>query len=449
MQERFAYGLNPKKCTEVSAHLCDPATAHAEFDLTKSQYQAQTGRDAASGHLFFQIRQAFPPGSVTPEEANKIGYETAMRWTKGRYQFFVCTHTDKGHLHNHIYYNATAFDGSRKFHNFLGSTFAVRRLSDRICLEHGLSIIRNPKQHSKSRYKNYGEWREAANSRPLNFQQRLCLQIDAAIAQQPADFSAFLSLMQAAGYEVKEGRGGAISFRIDGQERFTRLRSSTLGEGYGPEGIKARLAGGGERPKRRGVPPTRKVNLIVDIQAKLQAGKGAGYERWAKVYNLKQMAAALQYLQENGLLSYEELEAKAATASERFHTLSDQMQQLETDMKTNAALKGAIVDYAKARPVFEQYKASKYSRKFLAEHEGEIALYRASRATFDCILNGAKLPKMDKLKAEWQELSTKKKAAYKEYREARSTMQEVLTVKANIDALLGAPQQEKNKEQER
>lgn len=172
-----------------------------------------------------------------------------MRWTKGRYQFFVCTHTDKGHLHNHIYYNATAFDGSHKFYNFLGSTFAVRRLSDRICLEHGLSIIRNPKQHSKSQYKNYGEWREAADSRPLNFQQRLCLQIEAAIAQQPADFAAFLSLMQEAGYEVKEGRGGAISFRTDGQERFTRLRTSTLGEGYGPEDIKTRLAGGG-RPAR-------------------------------------------------------------------------------------------------------------------------------------------------------------------------------------------------------
>lgn len=448
MQERFAYGLNPKKCTEVSAHLCDPATAHAEFDLTKSQYQAQTGREAASGHLFFQIRQAFPPGSVTPEEANKIGYETAMRWTKGRYQFFVCTHTDKGHLHNHIYYNATAFDGSRKFHNFLGSTFAMRRLSDRICLEHGLSIIRNPKQHSKSRYKNYGEWREAADSRALNFQQRLCLQIDAAIAQQPADFAAFLSLMQEAGYEVKEGRGGAISFRTDGQERYTRLRASTLGEGYGPEDIKARLAGGG-RSAQRTAHPTRKVNLIIDIQARLQAGKGAGYERWAKVYNLKQMAAALQYLQENGLLSYEELEAKAAAASERFHTLSEQMQQLESAMKTNADLKAAIVDYAKARPVFEQYKASKYSRKFLSEHEAEIALYRASRAAFDSLLNGGKLPKMETLKNEWRELTAKKKAAYTEYRAAKDKMREVLTVKANIDALLGDTQREQNKEQER
>ncbi len=103
MEERFAYGLNPKKLGAVSAYLCDPASAPAEFLLLKSQYQAETGRAVERGALFFQIRQAFPPGEVTPEEANKIGYETAMRWTKGKYQFFVCTHIDKGHIHNHIY----------------------------------------------------------------------------------------------------------------------------------------------------------------------------------------------------------------------------------------------------------------------------------------------------------------------------------------------------------
>ena len=137
-----------EKAGAVSAYLCDPASAPTEFLLTKSQYQAETGRAVERGALFFQIRQAFPPGEVTPEEANKIGYETAMHWTKGKYQFFVCTHIDKGHLHNHIYFNSTAFDCSRKFHNFIGSSFALRRLSDRVCIEHDLSVIQNPKQHS-------------------------------------------------------------------------------------------------------------------------------------------------------------------------------------------------------------------------------------------------------------------------------------------------------------
>ena len=185
MEDRFAYGLNPKKLGAVSAYLCDPASAPAEFLLTKSQYQAETGRAVERGALFFQIRQAFPPGEVTPEEANKIGYETAMRWTKGKYQFFVCTHIDKGHIHNHIYYNSTAQDCSRKFHNFIGSSFAVRRLSDRVCIEHELSVIQNPKQHSKGRFLHYGQW---IGEKPPSAQQRVRLAIVEALGQRPADF---------------------------------------------------------------------------------------------------------------------------------------------------------------------------------------------------------------------------------------------------------------------
>ena len=158
LKDRFDYGLNPEKLGAVSSYLCDPATAHAEFMLVKNQYQGETDRMAGHGALCYQIRQAFPHGEVTPEEANRIGYETAMRWTKGKYQFFVCTHIDKEHIHNHIYYNSTAYDRSRKFRNFIGSSFALRRLSDRVCLEHDLSVIVNPKLHSKGRYLHYGQW---------------------------------------------------------------------------------------------------------------------------------------------------------------------------------------------------------------------------------------------------------------------------------------------------
>ena len=94
MEDRFTYGLNPEKLGAVSSYLCDPNTAPAEFLLVKSQYLAETGRAISRGALFFQIRQAFLPEEVTAEEANRIGYETAMRWTKGKHQFFVCTHTD-------------------------------------------------------------------------------------------------------------------------------------------------------------------------------------------------------------------------------------------------------------------------------------------------------------------------------------------------------------------
>lgn len=445
MRERFDYGLNPDKCAAVCSYLCAPETAHAEFLLAKNQYESVTGRPAEKGHLFFQIRQAFPPGELTVEEAQKIGYETAMRWTKGKYQFFVCTHNDKGHLHNHIYYNATAEDSTRKFHNFIGSSFAVRRLSDRVCLEHNLSVIVNPKQHSKGPFKHYGQWLGA--DKPPSFQERLKAAIDAALSEQPEDFNAFLALMTAAGFDYKWGRGGALSFRTEGQERFTRLRAATLGAGYELEDIRAIIEGDSLPDGRR--PAPRKVNLIIDIQEKMQQGKGAAYARWATVYNLKQMAAALQYLQENNLLLYEDLAAKADAATERFHSASGKLKQTEAAMTRNADLKTAIVDYARTRPIFDEYKARKYSRAYLAEHEADISVYRAAQTAMRELLNGERLPKMDALKAEWQELKTAKKSRYADYRAAQKDMREVVAVKANIDHLLGLAEREKNKEMER
>ena len=396
MQERFEYALNPEKLGAVSSYLCDHTTAHSEFLLVHSQYKAETGRETDRGALFFQIRQAFKPGEITPEEANRIGYETAMRWTKGKYQFFVCTHIDKGHIHNHIYYNSTAYDCSRKYHNFIGSSFALRRLSDRVCLENDLSVIGNPKLHSKGRFLHYGQW---IGERPPSGKQRLRVAIGEALAKKPADFEAFLRLMGEAGYAVKYGRGGVISFLVPGQDRPTRLRASTLGEGYDPADIRAVIAG--ERPVpalREESPPPQRINLIIDIQERLRSGKGPGYERWAKVYNLKQMAAALQYLREHGLGDYATLEAATNGAVDRFHALAGELRETEAALAKSTELMAAVVDYAKTRPVFEGYKAARYSKKYLAEHESELATYRAAKAAMNDLLAGGKLPKMDALK---------------------------------------------------
>jgi hypothetical protein len=207
--------------------------------VSKAKYKTITGREQKKDAdiLCYQIRQSFIPGEITPEEANRIGYETAMRWTKGKHAFFVATHIDRKHFHNHIYYNSTALDCTRKFNNFWGSSFALRRLSDRVCLENGLSYIAHPKLKSKGKYKHYGQW--LGDNKPLTFQERLKAQIDICLAEKPSNMEAFIQAMMVAGYEVKHGRGGVISFRAEGQERFTRLRSSTLGKGYGQEDIQA------------------------------------------------------------------------------------------------------------------------------------------------------------------------------------------------------------------
>ena len=283
----------------------------------------------------------------------------------------------------------------------------------------------------------------AGRKRPLTYQDRLRAAIDTSLAKRPADFPEFLFLMEQAGYEVKQRRG-AVSFRAPGQERFTRLRSDTLGEGYGEADIKSALSGSRQRPGQ----PRQKVSLAIDIQARLQ-GKGPGYERWAKVFNLKQMAAALAYLQDNGLTDYEQLEQKATAATERFHKLSDQIKSTEAALHTNMELKAATVQYAKTRPVFEKYKASKYSKKFLTEHEADIELYRAACADFKRILDGGKLPKIDTLKEEGRKLAERKKKLYAEYRKAKADMQEVTTIKTNIDYLLSYSEPGRKKEQER
>ncbi|WP_430661843.1 relaxase/mobilization nuclease domain-containing protein [Gemmiger formicilis] len=445
------YGKNPEKTESgkyISAYECDPATAADEFLLAKASYAAMTGREQkkANDVLCYQIRQSFYPGEITPKEANRIGYELAMRWTKGRHAFIVTTHTDRHHIHCHIYYNSTTLDCTRKFRNFWGSSFALRRLSDRLCLENGLSIVENPKPRSKGKYRNYGEWQKERKG-PLSYQDRLRLAIDTALAERPADLDEFLGLMKRAGYEVKKVRGGGISFRLtgQGQERFTRLRASTLGDGYDLKDILAAIEGKEKRPGS----PERKISLAVDIQAKLAAGKGPGYERWAKVFNIKQMAAALAYIQDNGLTDYEQLAQKATEATDHFHALSEQIKQTEQAMKTNAGLKTATVQYAKTRPVFEQYKAAKYSRKFLAEHEADIELYRAAQAEMRRLLGGAKLPKMDALKEEGRKLTAKKKRLYGEYQKARRDMQEIVTIKANIDTLLGYTEPGRKQEKER
>ena len=397
-------------------------TADAEFLLSKAKYKAVTGREQRrdADVLCYQIRQSFKPGEITPEEANRVGYETAMRWTKGKHAFFVATHTDKAHIHNHIYYNPITLDCTRKFRDFFRSASALRRLSDRVCLENDLSVIVNPKLHSKGRFLHYGQW---IGERPPSAQQRLRVAIGEALAKKPADFEAFLRLMDEAGYAVKYGRGGVISFLVPGQDRPTRLRASTLGEGYDPADIRAVIAG--ERPvpalREEALPPQR-INLIIDIQERLRSGKGPGYERWAKVYNLKQMAAALQYLREHELEDYATLEAATTGAVDRFHALAGELRETE---------------------------AARYSKKYLAQHESELATYRAAKAAMNDLLAGGKLPKMEALKKSRRELAEKKKALYGEYRKAQREMREAVAVKTNIDHLLGVTGGRENKAQER
>ena len=437
IHDRIAYAVNPAKTDHgqwVIGFGCDPATAAAEMLLTKREYELQNGPERAkpSNILLYQIRQAFAPGEITPEEAQQIGYELAMRFTKGKHQFIVATHVDKQHIHTHILFNSTTMDGARKFRNFLGSSFALRKISDRLCLEHGVSII----EHPSKAHKHYGKW--LGDDKPLSQRDQLRNDIDDALAKKPASFDTFLADMRTAGYEIKHGK--YLAFRVAGQQRFIRLRS--LGESYSEDSLRSIIAG--EKPlnaqsKHAHAPTPQvqgRVSLLVDIQSKLLAGKGAGYERWAKKFNLKQMAQTLNYLTEHQLLDYDKLAARAREASAQFNALSSDIQSAEARMRELASLREHIFHYRRTRDVYIAYRQSGYSKQFYAEHETDILLHKAAKTAFDG-LPDRKIPSLKELNADFEAIVTAKKKAYGEYQQARREMQDVLTAKANVDAILG------------
>ena len=440
LTERTDYAKNPDKTEDgeyISAYACDAKTADSEFLLSKRQYRQLTGREQASDVIAYQIRQSFKPGEVTPEEANQLGYEFARRFTKGDHAFIVCTHTDKQHIHNHIIWNSTTLDCTRKFRNFWGSTEAVRKLSDLVCMEHRLSVIENPKPHGKS----YNKW--LGDKKKPSHRERICAAIDDALAQKPDSFEALLEQLRQAGYEVK---GKKVPSLLGGEQKKS-IRMDTLGDGYTPADLRAVIAGEKAHTPRKSAaapikPEKRSGNLLVDIQTKLRAGKGAGYARWATLFNLKQMAQTVAYLQDHELLDYAVLSEKAAAASAHFNELSARIKAAETRMAEIAVLREHIVNYAKTRDTYVAYRKAGYSKKFLAEHESEITIHKAAKNYFDG-LGFKKLPTIKALNTEYAELLAEKKAAYADYRKAREEMKELLTAKANIDRIL-----ELDKEQE-
>ena len=433
ISEIIDYVANPQKTDHgrlITGYECDSRVADAEFMLAKRQYIAATGRvRGADDVIAYHVRQSFCPGEISPEEANRLGVEFAKRFTKGKHAFIVCTHIDKAHVHNHIIWSSVNLDCDRKFRNFWGSTKAVRQLSDTICIENGLSIVENPKPHGKS----YDQW--LGDQAKPSHRELLRAAIDNALAQKPADLDELLKLLRESGCEVSK-RGKSYRLKLPGWSKVSRLES--LGEGYTLEDLLAVLAGHKEHtPRQKSVkqadPP--KVSLLVDIQAKLQAGKGAGYVRWAKVFNLKQMAQTVNYLTEHNLLEYAVLEEKAAAATARHNELSAKIKAAEKRMAEIAVLRTHIINYAKTRDTYEAYRKAGYSKKFREEHEEEILLHQAAKNAFDD-MGVKKLPKVKELQAEYARLLEEKKKTYAEYRRSREEMRELLAAKANVDRLL-------------
>lgn len=434
LADRTDYSQNAEKTNDgefISSYECDPKTADEEFLLSKRQYQHTTGRQQKNNIIAYQIRQSFKPGEITPEEANQVGYETAMRWTKGKHAFIVATHIDKAHIHNHIIYNSTSLDASHKFNNFFLSGLAVQRLSDMVCLEHGLSII-TPKPYRK---------RQKRTVYPKKRTQRdeLCDAIDSVLSQKPKRFEDFIQSLAAMGFEFKDGNQPA--FKGKEQKRFIRLRS--LGEGYSKEELQAVVSGKSLR-KSKTAPEQKQFHLLIDIQEKMAEGKTVGYEKWAKKYNRKEAARTVILLKEKGLDNYDDLVAYTENLSSRFSELSDSIKAAEKRMIEVQALQKHIKNYHDTRQIYNEYRKSGYSKKFFEEHRQEISLHQAAKKAFD-ELQVSKLPSRQSLYEEFHRLAVQKKKDYAEYRQVRKEREELLIAKQTVETILNI---DKKKEQE-
>ena len=423
LSARTDYATNPEKTEKgelVTAYGCDPVTADEEFMLQKRQFEHSTGRTRTDNIIAYQIRQSFKPGEIEPEEANRLGRETALRFTKGRYSFIVATHIDRAHIHNHIVFNSVSMDGSKRFRNFFFSGLALQKVSDLVCLENGLSVI-TPASYSERTKRTAYPQKETVRS-------IICRDIDAALAKKPKDFSSFLEMMVQSGYTVKQARHVALKAKT--QKRYVRM--SSLGKGYTEADVRVRLQA-----------PQRSINLLIDIQSKMQ-NKGPAYARWATVYNLKQMSKTLLFLRDHKINNLDQLNSLAEETTKRRDELNASIRESEKRLAEIAALKSHIINYSKTKNTYEAYRKAGYSKKFYEAHREEITLHKAAKQAFDD-LNVRKLPKVKDLSEEYAKILSEKKTAYAEYRKNRNEAQDLLIAERNITSLYEV---EKREEQE-
>ena len=402
LADRTDYSENAAKTEDgkyISAYACDAKTCDEEFLLSKRQYEHITGRTQAHDVIAYQIRQSFKPGEITPEEANKVGYETAMRFTKGKHAFIVATHVDRAHIHNHIIFNSTTLDCTRKFRDFHLSGLALARLSDIVCLEHRLSvIIRKP----------YGE-RQKRTKYPEKKSQRdeICEAIDAALARNPKDLRELIGILQEAGYEYKDGKQSAL--RGKGHARFVRFRS--LGKGYSIEELCEVIAGNA-------------------VHKSKFAEKTRTSARSAQVHQRTELSFLI-----------------AAGSSENSDALLESGKADEARMSEVSVLRKHLINYAKTKDVFAAYKASGYNREFYEAHRDTLALRSAAKKAFDAYKkeNGSdkKLPRISELNAEYAMLLERKKNSYAEYRKTKSEMQDWLVAQKIVQEILKEDEQKK------
>ena len=436
LKKALDYIQNPEK-TEgkmlVSSFGCSYETADIEFEYTLSQ-----ALDKGS-NLAHHLMQSFEPGEVDYQKAHEIGRQLADEVTKGQYEYVLTTHIDKGHIHNHIIFCAVNFIDHHKYNSNKKSYYGIRNVSDRLCRENGLSVVVPGKNKGKS----YAEYQ--AEKTGTSWKGKLKIAVDILIPQS-VDFVDFLRRLQAAGYEIKQGK--YISCRAPGQERFTRLK--TLGADYTEESITERIKGNRTRTAKAPKAEKTGVSLLIDIENSIKAQQSRGYEQWAKIHNLKQAAKTMNFLTENRIEQYADLEAKITELAAASEQTADTLKTVETRLADMALLIKNITTYQKTKPAYDGYRKAKNKAQYRAGHESSIILHEAAAKALKVAQMGGKLPNVAALQAEYEKLQGEKERLYADYGKLKKQVKEYDVIKRNIDNILRQDrQQERGKEAER
>ena len=425
LSKAIAYILNPEKTDEkllVSSYGCASETAAREFEWTRKLAE-QKGMNPVR-IIARHVIQSFEIGEVTPELAHEIGKQFADEILGGKYEYVLTTHIDKDHVHNHLIFNAVDFVNYHAYKSYKRIYYDMREVSDRLCKENGLSVI-PPSQNKGMGYKEYTEAK-----RGTSWKQKLKQTIDRLVITAK-DYDDFLRLMQEAGYEIKTGK--YISFRAEGQERFTR--SKTIGENYTEERIKERIGGRTPRRNRRQTVP-KGISLIGDIQERIRLIDSKGYEYKAKLTILKEAARTLNYLTENNLLQYADLEKKVEDVHSSYDRTGKELKGVEARLREVQPLIKNISNYQRLKPVYDAFQKAKDKPGFKAKHEAELVIFEAARSTLLAMQGDEKLPSLKTLQAQQQRLLDEQQRLYDERAKLKKEVKQIETIKSNVDTFL-------------
>ena len=425
MSKAIAYILNPEKTDEkllVSSYGCASETAAREFEWTR-KIAEQKGMNPVR-IIARHVIQSFEIGEVTPELAHEIGKQFADEILGGKYEYVLTTHIDKDHVHNHLIFNAVDFVDYHAYKSYKRIYYDMREVSDRLCKENGLSVI-PPSQNKGMGYKEYTEAK-----RGTSWKQKLKQTIDRLVITAK-DYDDFLRLMQEAGYEIKTGK--YISFRAEGQDRFTR--SKTIGENYTEERIKERIAGRTPRRSQRQTTP-KGISLIGDIQERIRLIDSKGYEHKAKLTILKEAARTLNYLTDNNLLQYADLEKKVEDVHSSYDRTGKELKGVEARLREVQPLIKNISNYQRLKPVYDAFQKAKDKPGFKAKHEAELVIFEAARSTLLAMQGDEKLPSLKTLQAQQQRLLDEQQRLYDERAKLKKEVKQIETIKSNVDTFL-------------